>query len=118
MKTEENKSQKDQQKENENTGKVAGTIGGALTGMSVGGAIIPVIGAIPGAIVGGVIGSEFGKKIGGSLLNKFGGRGNTQNNSAEKTDVTAELERLAKLHKQGVLDDEEFKAAKAALLNL
>lgn len=109
---EEKKSQ--EEKENENTGKVAGTIGGALTGMSVGGAIIPVIGAIPGAIVGGVIGSEVGKKFGGSLLNKFGGK----NQSAEKTDVTAELERLAKLHKQGVIDDEEFKAAKASLLNL
>ncbi len=38
--------------------------------------------------------------------------------NSDKKDVTAELERLAKLHKQGVLDDAEFKAAKASLLNI
>jgi hypothetical protein len=44
--------------------------------------------------------------------------GKEKSQSAEKPDITAELERLAKLHKQGVLDDKEFKAAKAALLNI
>ena len=36
----------------------------------------------------------------------------------DKKDVTTELERLAKLHKQGILDDAEFKAAKASLLDI
>ena len=77
---------------------------------------MPVVGTFAGALVGGVVGSEVGKKIGGSLLNKFKEKPAAQ--PTEKQDVTAELERLAKLHKQGVLDDDEFKAAKAALLNL
>jgi uncharacterized membrane protein YebE (DUF533 family) len=34
------------------------------------------------------------------------------------TDATAELERLAKLHESGALNDEEFAAAKAKLLGL
>jgi hypothetical protein len=34
------------------------------------------------------------------------------------TDSTAELERLAKLHESGALNDEEFAAAKAKLLGL
>jgi hypothetical protein len=58
------------------------------------------------------------KKIGGGLLNKLGGKEETTSASNGKKDITAELERLAKLHKQGVLNDEEFKAAKASLLNI
>jgi hypothetical protein len=34
------------------------------------------------------------------------------------TDSTAELERLAKLHESGALNDEEFAAAKSKLLGL
>jgi hypothetical protein len=34
------------------------------------------------------------------------------------TDSTAELERLAKLHESGALDDQEFAAAKSRLLGL
>jgi hypothetical protein len=52
------------------------------------------------------------------LLNKLGGKEETTSASNGKKDITAELERLAKLHKQGVLNDEEFKAAKASLLNI
>ena len=37
---------------------------------------------------------------------------------AAPTDSTAELERLAKLHESGALNDEEFAAAKAKLLGL
>jgi len=33
-------------------------------------------------------------------------------------DVTAELERLADLHQRGILSGDEFRAAKAQLLNL
>jgi hypothetical protein len=35
---------------------------------------------------------------------------------AQATDLTAELKRLADLHTQGVLSDEEFAAAKAKVL--
>lgn len=37
---------------------------------------------------------------------------------AAPTDSTAELERLAKLHESGALNDEEFAAAKSKLLGL
>ena len=37
---------------------------------------------------------------------------------APPADSTAELERLAKLHESGALNDEEFAAAKAKLLGL
>jgi len=79
---------------------------------------MPVVGTFAGALVGGVVGSEVGKKVGGSLLNKFGGKDKSASEAGDKPDVTAELQKLAKLHKDGVLDDEEFKAAKAQLLNL
>ncbi len=38
--------------------------------------------------------------------------------AAPTTDSTAELERLAKLHESGALNDEEFAAAKAKLLGI
>ena len=38
--------------------------------------------------------------------------------AASPADSTAELERLAKLHESGALNDEEFAAAKAKLLGL
>jgi hypothetical protein len=37
---------------------------------------------------------------------------------AEKDDATAQLQKLAALHTQGVLTDEEFAAAKAKILGL
>lgn len=109
------KSKKD---ENEAAGKMSGLGAGVITGAAIGTTIMPVVGTFAGALVGGVVGSEFGKKYGGKLLDKLNGKEETQNAAGEKTDVTAELERLAKLHKQGILDDDEFKAAKAKLLNL
>lgn len=111
----ENEKEKVEQKENENAGKLSGLGAGVITGAAIGSSIMPVVGTFAGALVGGVVGSEVGKKVGGSLLSKFK---NNENSPAENKDVTAELERLAKLHKQGVIDDEEFKAAKASLLNL
>jgi phage tail tape-measure protein len=107
-----------QKEENEQTGRLAGTGAGIITGAAVG-SVVPVVGTFAGAIVGGVLGSKVGKKVGGAMLDKIDAMTQTKNESSEdKKDVAVELERLAKLHKQGVLDDDEFKAAKAALLGL
>ena len=113
----ENKDKKTtEQEENEKVGKMSGLAGGVISGAAIGSSILPGPGTFVGALVGGVVGSEVGKKVGGTLLNTFGGK--KEAGSAEKPDVTAELQKLAKLHKDGVLSDEEFKAAKAQLLNL
>ena len=108
-----------QKEENERAGSLAGVAGGALAGAQVGTVLMPVIGTFAGAVVGGALGSKVGKKYGGALLDKLGGNKHEETAAPEaKQDVTAELERLAKLHKQGVLSDDEFRAAKAQLLNL
>lgn len=107
--------------ENEKTGKLAGTGAGIIAGAQVGTVLlpIPVVGTLTGAFVGGVLGSKVGKKVGGAILDKIeAAKQNNEPTAETKKDVTAELERLSKLHKQGVLDDEEFKAAKASLLGL
>ncbi|MGC2238990.1 MAG: SHOCT domain-containing protein [Pyrinomonadaceae bacterium] len=114
---ENNEKKTNEEEENEKTGKLSGLGAGVITGAVIG-SVVPIVGTFVGGVVGGVVGSEVGKKYGGSLLNKFSGKDKNQAASAEKTDVTAELQKLAKLHKDGVLDDDEFKAAKAALLNL
>lgn len=107
-----------QKEENEKAGGLAGVGAGVIAGAQVGTVLvpIPVVGTFAGALVGGVIGSKVGKKYGGALLDKLSSKKEVA--SEDKKDVTTELERLAKLHKQGVLDDDEFKAAKASLLNL
>lgn len=120
-KEKDNKTAEEQQKQdNENVGKMSGLGAGVITGAAIGTSILPVVGTFAGAVVGGVVGSEVGKKYGGKLLDKLNSKTDesTQNSASagHKTDITAELERLAALHKQGVLDDEEFKAAKSALL--
>lgn len=112
-----------QKEDNEKAGGIAGVGAGVIAGAQVGTVLvpIPVVGTFAGALVGGVIGSKVGKKIGGALLDKLDANKQDQTAAApasEKKDITAELERLAKLHKQGVLSDEEFKAAKASLLGL
>lgn len=114
---ENNEKKTNEQEENEKVGKLSGLGAGVITGAAVG-SVVPIVGTFAGALVGGVVGSEVGKKVGGSLLNKFTGKDKNQAGSTEKPDVSAELQKLAKLHKDGVLDDEEFKAAKAQLLNL
>ncbi len=114
----ENKEKKtNEQEENEKVGKLSGLGAGVIAGATIG-SVVPIVGTFAGGLVGGVVGSEVGKKIGGSLLNKFGGRDKNTGEAGDKPDVSAELQKLAKLHKDGVLDDEEFKAAKAQLLNL
>jgi phage tail tape-measure protein len=113
---------KKQKEDNEKAGSLAGVAGGAIAGAKVGTVLIPipVVGTFTGALVGGALGSKVGKKYGGALLDKFGSNkpDATEAATENKKDVTAELERLANLHKQGILTDEEFKAAKASLLNL
>ena len=115
---ENNEKKTNEEEKNEHAGKLSGIGAGVITGAAIGTSIMPVVGTFAGALVGGVVGSEVGKKVGGSLLNKFSGKDKSAGSPAEKTDVTAELQKLAKLHKDGVLDEDEFKAAKAALLNL
>lgn len=109
-----------QKEDNERTGSLAGVAGGALAGAKVGTILIPipVIGTFTGALVGGALGSKVGKKYGGALLDKFNTKSRAETPSEDKKDVTAELERLAALREQGVLSEEEFKAAKASLLGL
>lgn len=108
-----------QKEENERAGSLAGVAGGALAGAQVGTVLMPVVGTFAGALVGGALGSKVGKKYGGALLDKLGTNKQPEAAAGEgKKDVTAELERLANLHKQGILSDEEFKAAKASLLGL
>ena len=114
----ENEKKTSEQEENENTGKLSGLGAGVITGAAIGTSILPVVGTFAGAVVGGVVGSEVGKKVGGSLLNKFSGKDKAEAETTEKPDVTTELQKLAKLHKDGILSDDEFRAAKAQLLNL
>jgi phage tail tape-measure protein len=114
MENNENKTK--EQEENEKVGKLSGLGAGVITGAAIGTSIVPVVGTFAGALVGGVVGSEVGKKVGGSLLNKF--KNKKEGETGETPDFSAELQKLAKLHRDGVLDDEEFKAAKAKLLNL
>ncbi len=111
-----NEKKTNEEEQNENAGKLSGIGAGVITGAAIGTSIFPVVGTFAGALVGGVVGSEVGKKVGGSLLNRFSGKDKTE--SAEKVDVTAELQKLAKLHKDGILSDDEFRAAKSQLLNL
>ena len=109
-----------QKEDNEKAGGLAGVGAGVIAGAQVGTVLvpIPVVGTFAGALVGGALGSKVGKKYGGALLDKMNSKKEAGSANEEKKDVTAELERLAKLHKQGVLDDAEFKAAKASLLNI
>ncbi len=108
-----------QKEENEKAGSLAGVAGGALAGAQVGTVLMPVVGTFAGALVGGALGSKVGKKYGGALLDRFSNKtADEENAPGEKKDVTAELERLASLREKGVLSEEEFKAAKASLLNL
>ncbi len=116
---ENNEKKTSEQEENEKVGKLSGLAGGVVTGAAIGTSILPVVGTFAGALVGGVVGSEVGKKVGGQLLGKFGSKSSKpEAEAAPKADVTAELQKLAKLHKDGILSDEEFKAAKAKLLGL
>jgi phage tail tape-measure protein len=114
----------DNKKENDKNARMAGAGAGVLAGAQLGTVLlpIPVVGTFTGALVGGLIGTKIGKRIGGVILDKMEPveESLTASGSAprNKTDVTQELERLAQLRAAGVLDEDEFKAAKAKLLGL
>ena len=111
-----------QKDENDKTARIAGAGAGVLAGAQVGTVLlpIPVIGTFTGALVGGVIGTKIGKRVGGALLNKLTSfdKSDVVRPPDDRVDVTVELERLSRLREQGVLDEGEFKAAKAKLLGL
>ncbi len=103
--------------DNDKTAKMAGAGAGVLAGAQVGTVLlpIPVVGTFTGALVGGLIGTKIGKKVGGVLLDKISAESTP---TSAKPDVSQELERLSQLHAAGILDDAEFKAAKAKLLGI
>ncbi len=109
----------DNQAEKDKATSLAGAGAGVLAGAQVGTVLlpIPVVGTFTGALVGGLIGTKIGKKVGGAILDAVG-TGTTTRPQGTASNVQNELERLAKLHREGVLSDEEFKAAKAKLLGL
>ena len=76
---------------------------------------VPVLGTFSGALVGGLVGTRVGKKVGGAILDKFD---SSSVSGRSQEDVMKELERLGKLRESGVIDEEEFKAAKAKILGL
>jgi phage tail tape-measure protein len=106
--------------QNEEIGSLTGIVGGALAGASVGSAVLPVFGTFAGALVGGIVGSQIGRTVGGTVLNAFDPKSASPQTStpADNPDIISQLERLGNLHSQGVITEDEFKAAKAKLLNL
>lgn len=104
-----------QARENDKTAKMAGAGAGALAGAQLGTALvpIPVVGTFSGALVGGLLGTRVGKKVGGVILDKIDSA-----SSCDRSQVMEELERLAKLKEAGVIDEEEFKAAKSKILGV
>ena len=114
-------------KDNDKTAGMAGAGAGVLAGAQVGTVLlpIPVVGTFTGALVGGLIGTKIGKKVGGVLLDKmapaeqaFTSGSTAGAPGSGKVDVAAELAKLADLRAAGVLDEDEFRAAKAKLLGL
>lgn len=103
--------------ENDKTAKMAGAGAGALAGAQLGTVLVPVpiVGTFTGALVGGLVGTRVGKKVGGAILEKFD---SAQSTTTDRTDIMSELEKLGKLKADGIIDEEEFKAAKARILGL
>lgn len=107
------------QEDNERAGSLAGLGAGALTGARIGTALIPipVVGTFTGAVVGGVLGSELGRRVGNMVLETVSSVMPARP-SADKGNIAKQLAKLSQLHSEGILTDEEFRAAKARLLNL
>lgn len=103
------------EKENEQLGGLSGAVAGALAGATLGSAVLPIVGTFIGALGGGIVGSQFGRTVGGAILNSLDAQPPTT--PAPSTDVIEQLERLGKLHEQGLITPEEFSAAKAKILN-
>ncbi len=119
--TEQHNSASQEKIDNEKTGRLAGAGAGVVAGAQVGTVLlpIPIIGTFTGALVGGVIGSKIGKRVGSKLLNTLNSvERDVCDAPSAKQDLSKELERLVKLREQGVLDEAEFRAAKAKLLGL
>lgn len=132
----------EKQEENERTGSLAGLGAGVLAGAAAGSAVFPVVGTFVGAVAGGLLGSEVGKVIGGTVLNALGGlvgeAAPADTNPGEQGPLVTpppeapagpsvapngptmlnQLERLSQLRAQGMISDDEFKAAKAKLLGI
>ncbi len=110
------------QKQPDETGAMAGMSAGTVTGASIGTVLIPVpfVGTFAGALVGGMLGSKMGRAIGNAVQKKLKtpSPGLESPPSIQNTGdgFLGQLERLGRLRDQGVLNDEEFKAAKAKLL--
>ncbi len=110
-------------KENDKNAQMPGTGAGVLAGAQLGTVLlpIPVVGTFTGALVGGLIGTKIGKRVGGVILDKMAPveeSFSATNAAACKNDVGRELERLGQLRAAGVIDEDEFKAAKTKLLGL
>lgn len=114
--------------ENEKTARLAGAGAGVLAGAQLGTVLVPVpvVGTFTGALVGGLVGTRVGKKIGGAILEKFDSAQTSQTCQTSQAsqaapgrpDVMVELERLGKMRAEGLIDEDEFKAAKAKILGL
>lgn len=105
--------------QNEELSQMASIGAGAAIGATVG-SVIPVVGTTIGAVVGGMLGgSQIGKAVGSTALNMLGLGGGSSNTSRPSANETMlQLERLSQMRAQGILDEEEFAAAKAKLLDL
>jgi phage tail tape-measure protein len=100
--------------ESEKNGRLAGAGAGVIAGAQLGTVLlpIPIVGTFAGGLVGGLLGARVGKKVAATVQDKMNAT------RSQPSDVGQELERLSKLRDQGVLSEEEFKAAKAKLLGL
>lgn len=113
-----------QHEQNEHVGGMAGLGAGVLAGAAAGSAVMPVFGTFTGALIGGLVGSELGKSIGGPILDSFTipptmhHASESEAAQAAGPDVLAQLERLGQLRSQGIISEDEFKAAKARILGL
>jgi membrane protease subunit (stomatin/prohibitin family) len=72
--------------------------------------------ANPGGIAGAGVGVGAGVAIGQTMANALGAGGGAAAAPATAEDPIAMLEKLADLHKKGILSDDEFSAKKTELL--
>lgn len=104
--------------QNEELSQMASIGAGAAIGATVG-SVIPVVGTTIGAVVGGMLGgSQIGKAVGSTALNMLGIGGSSNTSRPTANETMLQLERLSQMRAQGLLNEEEFAAAKAQLLGL
>jgi phage tail tape-measure protein len=112
-----------QKEQNAQTGGLAGLGAGVLAGAAAGTAVMPVVGTFAGAMVGGLLGNEVGKTFGGAILDVITippesvSSPTPSQEQGGSQDVLSQLERLGALKSQGLITEEEFKAAKARILS-